>query len=255
MSATPRLYVAPDLAEGGDLVLDGDQAHYLTRVMRLEAGDPVRVFNGRHGEFEAALTGSTKSTASLRLSARVREQAAVPDLWLLFAPLKKARTDFLVEKAVELGAAEILPVLTERTDADTVRVDRLQRLAIEAAEQTERLDVPPVREAIKLHTVLQQWSDDRILIFADEAGDDQGRPWGGEAGKAIPMADVLRGLPDGPAAILVGPEGGFSTAERKRLRELPFVRPVGLGPRILRAETAAAAALSLWQAVRGDWRA
>jgi len=255
MSATPRLYVAPDLAGGGDLVLDGDQAHYLTRVMRLEAGDAVRVFNGRDGEYTAVLAASTKSTATLRLSAKLREQASVPDLWLLFAPLKKARTDFLVEKAVELGAAEIRPVLTERTDADTVRVDRLQRLAVEAAEQTERLDVPPVPEAVKLHAALEQWSSDRLLIFADEAGDDQGRPWGGEAGRAPPMAEALRALPDGPAAILIGPEGGFAPAERKRLRELPFVRAVGLGPRILRAETAAVAALTVWQAIRGDWRA
>jgi len=254
MSATPRLYVAPDLAPGGQLVLDGDQAHYLTRVLRLGAGDRVRVFNGRHGEFEASLATSTKSTATLALSESVREQAAAPDLWLLFAPLKKARTDFVVEKAVELGAAEIRPVLTERTEAETVRVDRLQRIAVEAAEQTERLDVPPVREAEKLTTVLANWNVSRLLIFADEAGDDRGRPWGGDAGRAGPAIDVLEGLADGPAAILIGPEGGFSPAERARLRGLTFVRPAGLGPRILRAETAAVAMLALWQAVRGDWR-
>ena len=254
MSATPRLHVAPDLSEGADTPIDGDQAHYLTRVLRLEIGDPVRVFNGRHGEFDASVSASTKSTARLTLGARVREQAAVPDLWLLFAPLKKERTDFLVEKAVELGAAEILPVITERTDAKTVRVDRLARLAIEAAEQTERLDVPPVHEAVKLDSLLVKWDPARVLMYADEAGDDGGRPWGGETGKAGPMAEVLAGLGDSPAAILIGPEGGFSPAERKRLRQLPFVRPVGLGPRILRAETAAVAALALWQAVRGDWR-
>jgi 16S rRNA (uracil1498-N3)-methyltransferase len=254
MSATPRLYVAPDLEPGGQLVLDGDQAHYLTRVLRLGAGDPVRVFNGRDGEIDASISASTKSTATLALGERVRKQAATPDLWLLFAPLKKDRTDFVVEKAVELGAAEIRPVLTERTNADTVRVERLQRVAIEAAEQTERLDVPPVREAAKLWAALEGWDLGRALLYADEAGDDQGRPWGGEAGKAGPILDVLKAMPDGPAAILIGPEGGFSAAERKRLRELPFVRPVGLGPRILRAETAALAALSLWQAVRGDWR-
>lgn len=255
MSATPRLYVAPDLAEGGQLILDGDQAHYLTRVMRLGVGDPVRVFNGRHGEFEASLASSTKSTATLDLTTRLREQSAVPDLWLLFAPLKKARTDFLVEKAVELGVSEIHPVLTERTDAETVRTDRLHRLAIEAAEQTERLDVPPVHDAARLFDVLQTWSLDRVLLFADEAGDDQGRPWGGEAGRALPLADVLRTLPAAPAAILIGPEGGFSPGERKRLRELSYVKPVSLGPRILRAETAAAATLAVWQAIRGDWRA
>ena len=145
-------------------------------------------------------------------------------------------------------------MITERTNADTVRVDRLQRLAVEAAEQTERLDVPPVREAEKLLAMLGRWDPGRLLIFADEAGDEQGRPWGGEQGKAGPILDVLQGMAEGPAAILVGPEGGFSPAERRRLRELPFVRPVGLGPRILRAETAAVAALSLWQAARGDWR-
>ena len=254
MSATPRLYVAPDLIEGGDLVIDGDQAHYLTRVMRLGAGDPVRVFNGRHGEWDATLGASTKSTATLQLGARVREQAGVPDVWLLFAPLKKARTDFVVEKAVELGAAEIRPVLTERTDAETVRVDRLQRLAIEAAEQTERLDVPPIRDAAKLMPLLSGWDAGRVLLFADEAGDDAERPWGGEVGRARPAEEVLRSLPDGPAAILIGPEGGFSAAERSHLRKQTFVRPVSLGPRILRAETAALAVLALWQSIRGDWR-
>ena len=254
MSATPRLYVAPDLAGGADMILDGDQAHYLTRVLRLDPGDPVRVFNGRDGEFETALVASTKSTATLRIGDRMREQAGVPDLWLLFAPLKKARTDFVVEKAVELGAREIVPVLTERTDAETVRVDRLARLAIEAAEQTERLDVPPVREAAKLFPLLDRWDANRVLIFADEAGDDQERPWGGEKGRAGAVADVLAALPEGPAAILIGPEGGFSPGERARLRSLPFVQPVSLGPRILRAETAALAAMSLWQTIRGDWR-
>lgn len=254
MSATPRLYVTPDLAVGADLQLDGDQAHYLTRVLRLDAGDPVRVFNGRDGEFDSVLAASTKSTATLRITGQTREQAGVPDLWLLFAPLKKARTDFVVEKAVELGARQIVPVITERTDAETVRVDRLARQAIEAAEQTERLDVPPVREAVKLQSLLAQWDAQRLLIFADEAGDDQGRPWGGEAGRAGPAADVLASLPEGPAAILIGPEGGFSPAERARLRALPFVRPVSLGPRILRAETAALATMAIWQAVKGDWR-
>ena len=160
----------------------------------------------------------------------------------------------LVEKAVELGVAEILQVLTERTNSENVRVDRLARLAVEAAEQTERLDVPPVREAAKLDALLGKWDPSRLLLFADESGDEGGRPWGGEAGRAGPIADVLVGLGDSPAAILIGPEGGFSPRERKRLRDLPFVRPVGLGPRILRAETAAVAALALWQAIRGDWR-
>jgi 16S rRNA (uracil1498-N3)-methyltransferase len=184
----------------------------------------------------------------------VREQATPPDLWLLFAPLKKTRTDFVVEKAVELGVREIRPVLTERCEAQAVRTDRLQRIAIEAAEQTERLDVPPVREARRLDLALKDWDPARLLYFCDEAGDEGDRPWGGEAGRAAPMADVLKAAPAPAGAILIGPEGGFSPAERTMLRKLDFVRPVGLGPRILRAETAAAAALAIWQAVLGDWR-
>jgi 16S rRNA (uracil1498-N3)-methyltransferase len=254
MSATPRLHVAPDLREGEDIPVDTDQAHYLTRVLRLGVGDPVRVFNGRDGEFEARVSALTKSTARLALGAQLRAQAITPDLWLLFAPLKKARTDFVVEKAVELGASQIWPVITERTDADTVRTDRLSRIAIEAAEQTERLDIPPVRDAVKISALLSGWDARRVLIFADEAGDDGAKPWGGQAGRAGPIVEVLKTAIDTPAAILVGPEGGFSPAERKRLRELPFVRPVGLGPRILRAETAAVAALAVWQAICGDWR-
>lgn len=254
MSATPRLYVAPDLREGLEIPTEADQAHYLTRVLRLAVGAPVRVFNGRDGEFDAILSSFTKSTAQLRLGARTRAQLAAPDLWLMFAPLKKARTDFIVEKATELGVSEIRPVLTERTDADTVRIDRLQRIAIEAAEQTERLDVPPVRSAMKLEQALSGWDEARILIYADEAGDEGGKPWGGAAGRASPIADMLKALTPGRAAILIGPEGGFSLAERKHLRGLPYVRPVGLGPRILRAETAAVAALALYQALVGDWR-
>ena len=254
MSATPRLYVAPDLREGLEIPTDADQAHYLTRVLRLAAGAPVRVFNGRDGEFDAILYAFTKSAAQLRLGAQVRSQQAMPDLWLMFAPLKKARTDFIVEKATELGASEIRPVFTERTDADTVRTERLQRIAIEAAEQTERLDVPPVREAVKLDQALSGWDEARILIFADEAGDDGGKPWGGEAGRAKPMAEMLKTPSSSKAAILIGPEGGFTHVERERLRSLPYVRPVGLGPRILRAETAAVAALALYQALAGDWR-
>ena len=249
-----RLYVEAALAAGVLVELPAPQAHYLTNVMRLKAGDPVCLFNGRDGEWRARIDEAARKSCRLVVDGLLRAQRAEADLWLLFAPLKKARTDFVVEKAVELGAAEIRPVLTERTDAETVRVDRLQRIAVEAAEQTERLDVPPVRDAEKLGAVLASWDASRLLIFADEAGDDQGRPWGGEAGRAGSILDVLQGVADGPAAILIGPEGGFSPAERSRLRSLTYVRPVGLGPRILRAETAAVATLSLWQAARGDWR-
>jgi 16S rRNA (uracil1498-N3)-methyltransferase len=172
----------------------------------------------------------------------------------LFAPLKKASTDFLVEKAVEMGVAELRPVLTERTGARDVRTDRLARIAIEAAEQTERLDVPPVRDAEKLARAFDEWDEARPVYYADESGVEGDRPWGGSTGRAPPMAEVIRKTPPSRAAILIGPEGGFSPMERAWLRSLPFVRPVGLGPRILRAETAATAALALYQALAGDWR-
>jgi len=254
MSATPRLYVAPDLVEGQDIPVTGDQAHYLARVLRLGAGAPVRVFNGRDGEFEASVVSLSKSVLTLHLGRQMRPQHSPPDLWLMFAPLKKARTDFVVEKATELGAVEICPVITERTDAETVRTDRLQRIAMEAAEQTERLDIPRVRDAVKLAQAFFHWEPNRILLYADEAGDDGEKPWGGEEGRAKPISEVLFEAKPGPAAVLIGPEGGFTAVERQRLRELPQVRPVSLGPRILRAETAAVAALSLWQAIQGDWR-
>jgi 16S rRNA (uracil1498-N3)-methyltransferase len=144
-------------------------------------------------------------------------------------------------------------VLTERCEAQAVRTDRLQRIAVEAAEQTERLDVPPVREAQRLDLAFKGWDPARLLYFCDEAGDEGNRPWGGDIGRAGPMADVLKSSPSPAGAVLIGPEGGFSPAERAVLRKLDFVRPVGLGPRILRAETAAAAALTIWQAVLGDW--
>jgi 16S rRNA (uracil1498-N3)-methyltransferase len=252
MSATPRLFVEADLAAGADAALGGDQAHYLTRVMRLAAGAQVRVFNGRDGEFDAEIASAGKSEVRLAVGERMREQRAAPDLWLLFAPLKKARTDFLVEKATELGAAELRPVFTARTDADVVRTDRLARIAIEAAEQTERLDVPAVREGVTLAKAVAGWDPARPLFYADESGDEGGRPWAGEAGRARPMAEVVRAVNSTRGAVLIGPEGGFTTDERAMLRGLPYVHAVGLGPRILRAETAAVAALTLWQSVAGD---
>ncbi len=254
MSATSRLYIEADLAEGRQAELSADQSHYLGRVMRLSPGDGVRLFNGRDGEFEAEVSMFAKGAATVRIGSKLREQKSTPDVWLLFAPLKKTRTDFVVEKAAELGVREIWPVLTERCEAQTVRTDRLERIAIEAAEQTERLDVPPVRNAAKLHSVLQDWNAARPIYFCDESGDDADRPWGGSVGRAKAMADVVGESASSCGAILIGPEGGFSLPERKMLREQAFVRPVCLGPRILRAETAAVAALALWQAAVGDWR-
>lgn len=254
MSATPRLFIAAALEAGAAIRLATQQAHYVLHVMRLGLGGRVRLFNGVDGEFDAILRSAGKNMAQLEVLEQTRPQVAAPDVWLLFAPLKKAQTDFVIEKATELGAAELRPVLTERTVSREVRDERLQRVAVEAAEQTERLDVPPVREAVRLARAFDDWDPRRLVFHADESGDDGARPWGGQAGRADDMLSVMRAQAAGPAAILVGPEGGFAPMERAWLKSLPFVRPVGLGPRILRAETAAIVALTIWQSSFGDWR-
>lgn len=255
MVTIPRLFVDAPLGEGAVLPLPREQAHYLVNVMRREAGSPVRVFNGRDGEWQAVVAGASRKGASLQVEARLREQIGVPPLRLCFAPVKKARTDFIVEKATELGVAALQPVITRRTQAERVRTDRLLALAIEAAEQTERLCLPAISEPVTLERLLADWPAGERLIFCDEAGDGEGA-WGGPQGGARPMLDMLQGEtdPSGSWAVLIGPEGGFDEAERAQLRSLPFVRAVTLGPRILRADTAAVAALTLWQAATGDWR-
>jgi len=251
MSTDPRLFVDAPLSEGAALTLERDQAHYLVSVMRRQPGDGVRVFNGRDGEWRAVLASAGKREARLELTERLRGQAVPPPLTLYFAPVKKARTDFIVEKATELGARAIIPVLTRRTNAERVRTDRLSALAREAAEQTERLDAPVIGEPLRLDALLDAWPQDQRLIFCDETG---GAPMleallaVREEGRGHKRADDIQHW-----AILIGPEGGFAPEERERLRALPGVLPVSLGPRILRADTAAAAALALWQAVLGDW--
>ncbi len=254
MSATPRLFVTSDLAEDGYAALNEAQQKYLTRVLRLSEGAEVRVFNGRDGEWSARIEEIIGRTVLLKVGRQIRPLHGVNDLWLMFAPLKKSRTDFAVEKAAELGASVIRPVMTARTQASRVNVERLQATALEASEQTERLDLPVVEPAQALDKVLEGWDPPRRLIFADEAGDEANAPWGGETGRARPMLEALEDVDPGPAAILIGPEGGFTTAERDQLRAHDFVIPVSLGPRILRAETAVVCALTLWQALVGDWR-
>lgn len=408
MPADPRLFLENPLTEGAELALEKDQAHYLVNVMRRKTGDTVRLFNGRDGEWRAQITDAGKRAATLRLTEQTREQYDPPDLRLLFAPVKKARTDFIAEKATELGVTRLQPVFTRFTNSERVRTDRLAALTREAAEQTERLDLPEVAEPIPLDAALDGWDETRPLVYCDEAGDEADAPWGGEAGRARTALEVLQSLsnaqttpspagvgwgggrltpqanaltqakrmhadsspaekklreilkslerpglhfrrqapvgpyvadfaclslkliieadgghhgdaqderrdawlreqglrvvrirnsdvldnPDGVAdqlaiileeqaqasahpspalsssgesdersvrrpeklAVLIGPEGGFSPEERARLRSLPFVAPVGLGPRILRADTAAAAVLTLVQAAWGDWR-
>lgn len=241
-----RLCVDHPLGEGQTVPLDAKQAHYLFGVMRLGAGDPVALFNGQDGEWQAEVTEARKKAGTLTCRRQSAPQSHPPDLWLLFAPIKKQRTDFIVEKAAEMGAARILPVQTDFTNAERIRRDRLQAHAVEAAEQCGATHVAEVAELARLDRLLADWPADRQLMFCDEAFAD---PSYGEAGQARALADA----PRGPWAVLIGPEGGFSPAERARLHGLDFAWPQPLGPRILRADTAAVAALTLWQATLGDW--
>jgi len=231
-----RLFVESDLSAGSEAALDEAQVHYLRHVMRRAHGAPLLVFNGRDGEWRATLEGHGKKVAVARLGERTREQVAEPDVWLCFAPVKRARIDYIAEKATELGAAVLQPVLTQHTNVERVNVERLRANAIEAAEQTERLTVPDVRAPVELARLLADWP----------------------AGRRPPIAEVLSGLDASarlaPWAIVVGPEGGFAPAELAALRQIKDVTAVGLGPRILRADTAALAALACWQALVGDWR-
>ncbi|PIV76181.1 MAG: 16S rRNA (uracil(1498)-N(3))-methyltransferase [Rhodobacteraceae bacterium CG17_big_fil_post_rev_8_21_14_2_50_65_11] len=235
-----RLYVEHPLGAGQTVPLSRDQAHYLFGVMRQGVGASVALFNGAQGEWTAEVAEAGKRGGVLTCREQAAPQVSPPDLWLLFAPIKKARTDFIVEKATEMGAARILPVQTEFTNAERVRQDRLQAHAVEAAEQCGGTYVPPVADLQRLDRVLDGWPDDRRLIFCDES--------------LVGARAALDAAPDGDKwAILIGPVGGFSDAERNRLRSLPVCTAISLGPRILRADTAAVAALTLFQAARGDW--
>jgi len=237
-----RLYVAADLAQGVALALDQGQSHYLVSVMRRAVGDEVLVFNGRDGEWRAPIEVAGKRGVIVRPTTQERPQAIGPDVDLVVALVKRARVETIAEKAAELGARRVRLVITERTNAERTRIDRLSAIAAEAAEQTGRLDVPQIFEPVKLSRLIEEWEPPRRLLFCDEAGD------------AKPVLDALAGAAPAPWAILIGPEGGFSPAERETLRNLPYATPATLGPRILRADTAAISALTLWQAARGDWR-
>ena len=237
-----RLFVTAALNQGAAVPLDRDQAHYLFNVMRLEAGASVSIFNGRDGEWRAEVAEAGKRRGVLAVREKTAPQRVPPDLWLAFAPIKKTRTDFIVEKAAELGVARILPVFTRHTNAERLRVDRLQAHAVEAAEQCGETHVAEVTEPARLDTLLDGWDPARRLMFCDETRD------------ALPAAEALAATSPGPWAILIGPEGGFAPDETGRLRALPYVTPVTLGPRILRADTAAVAAIALWQSTLGDWR-
>ena len=239
MSGKIRLYVGHSLGEGQSVPLTREQAHYLFGVMRRGVGEPVALFNGRDGEWLAEIAEAGKRGGVLSVIEQTAPLRIPPDLWLLFAPIKKARTDFIVEKATELGAAWIMPVQTDFTNSERIRQDRLQAHAVEAAEQCGGTFVPEVAELQKLSALLNEWPEERALIFCDEL--------------TVEEQIEAASLPGAPAAILVGPEGGFSDAERKRLRQMTQTHVVSLGPRILRADTAAVSAITLWQQAKGDW--
>ncbi|MBV9990994.1 MAG: 16S rRNA (uracil(1498)-N(3))-methyltransferase [Alphaproteobacteria bacterium] len=241
-----RLYVETPLSTGVRVDVDEGQAHYLVNVMRARPGDRVRLFNGRDGEWLARVAEVTKRGCALECEAQTAPYRAVPDLWLVFAPIKKTPADYVVQKATELGVRVLQPVLTRRTIARRVNLERMRANGVEAAEQSGRVDAPEVRDLVELERLLAAWPGERKLLFCDEAGE------------APSIAEALRALPRGqqprePWAVLTGPEGGFDPAERALVREQPFTVPAALGERILRADTAALAALAVWQSILGDW--
>jgi len=239
---SPRLYVDADLGNGAMVPLDREQANYLLNVLRLGNGDSVLVFNGRDGEWRARIAVAGKRNADLILEAQTRPQTGGPDLDYLFAPLKRARLDYVVQKAAEMGVARLQPVLTRHTIAERVNLDRMRANVVEAAEQCGILRVPEVGAPERLEKVLASWDAGRRLIFCDEGA---------------PIADPVAALGEvapGPLAVLIGPEGGFAAEEREMLIARPFVVRIAMGPRIMRADTAAVAALTLVNAVLGDWR-
>ena len=249
-----RLFVPHALADGAHVEPSDDQARYLMAVMRLQLGDELLLFNGRDGEWLFRVSGVSKRGCRLSADRMTRAQQEGPDLDLVIALVKRARLETIIEKATELGVRRIRLAITRRTQADHTNVARLQTIATEAAEQTGRLDVPQVLEPATLERILDEWDSGRRLMFCDEAGDDPSEEWGGAEGRARPALEALKDAGRGPWAVLIGPEGGFAPEERERLRIASAVTPVTLGPRILRADTAAISALTLWQAALGDWR-
>jgi 16S rRNA (uracil1498-N3)-methyltransferase len=236
-ASLPRLFVPEPLAAGSRVSVEGAGANYLLNVLRLRLGAQVKLFDDRTGEWLAEIAEAGKRRAEIAVVQHLRPREPVPDFWLLFAPLKRGPIDWLVEKATELGVARLQPVVTQRTVVDKVKDERLHAAMIEAAEQCERTALPELAEPAKLAALLAAWPAERTLFFADESGG----------------APMLEAVVPGPAAMLIGPEGGFTDDERAAIRALPQARPVSLGPRILRAETAAIAATALWMAVAGDW--
>ena len=257
-----RLFVGDPLRHGACVVPDDAQAHYLLHVMRAKAGDRVSLFNGADGEWLARVTGVSKRSCALECEQQIAGQREVPELWLCFAPIKKTPADYVVQKATELGVRVLQPVFTRRTIVTRVNLERMHANAVEAAEQSGRLSVPETRAPLSFDKLLATWPSERRLFFCDEGGDAvalaealrTAAPLTEAGGETMLSASPAREVAAEPAAIFTGPEGGFDAREREALRAQPFVTPVSLGPRILRADTAALAALAIWQSVRGDWR-
>lgn len=236
-----RLFVSQKLVSETLIELSEKQSHYLTNVMRCQSGQTVQCFNAESGEFLCRIETADKKKTVLKVEKNIRKPATEPDIWLLFAPLKKDKTDFVIEKSVELGVGKIIPVITCYTNAGKIKTERFSAQAAEAAEQCGRLSVPEIADPADLSELLKSWDNKRVLFFLDE------RRHGNNAAEVFSAAKGL------PAAVLVGPEGGFSEAEAQMLNLCPFVKNLNLGPRILRAETAAVSALAVWQSAAGDW--
>ena len=252
---TPRLYIEDVLAAGETTPLSPEETHYLKNVLRREVGSDVLVFNERNGEFQGSIVELGKRGGSILLQAQCRraDSGPVSQVTLAFAPVKRQPTETIIQKGTELGLTRFVPVLTARTNSDRLRVDRLSAIAKEAAEQSGRLSIPQVEFAISLPKFIDQ-NEYVTLIFCDEAGGDPEADWGGATGRAQPMQDAIANVETDHVVILIGPEGGFTPEERATLRARYKTIPVTLGPRILRADTAAIAAITLWQAAKGDLR-
>jgi 16S rRNA (uracil1498-N3)-methyltransferase len=240
-----RIYITDNLTANTYVSLDKDQSHYLTTVMRQKVGNHLLAFNGRDGEWLVEVTDANKRVTTVQVKSQTQAQKVEPDLWLAFAPIKKARLDFIAQKATELGVSHIVPVMTRRTIVDRVKTERMHANATEAAEQCERLNVPTIGETIKLEKLIETWPADRALMFCDED----------LSGKSAYSALQDFQTSDAPQkwGILIGPEGGFDDHERKLIKSLSNTVTVSLGPRVLRADTAAISAITLWQAAIGDW--
>lgn len=236
----PRLFVETALSAGALITLPAPASHYVTQVMRLKPGDQLRLFDDISGEWAACVQDTGRKAVTVSVEAQLRPRETVPDLWLLAAPLKRGRIDWVAEKACELGVARILPVLTRRTVVDRLNLDRLRAHMVEAAEQCGRTALPLLDQPVQLTKLLDGWPNGRRLLFCDEIGGE-------------PLGQAVAKLAGQPSAILIGPEGGFDPAERDRIRVLPQAVRASLGPRILRADTAVVAAISVWQALAGDW--